>query len=76
MNVINKNRGILREGCSVTVHMADTSGSCVWSYKAIYRNGWFDHENPNGNARHDTPAMMDGCYTWYIVENSEGEKDI
>lgn len=62
------NKGILTEGCRVTVEFADTSANCVWSYKAIYRNGWFDHENPSGNARHDTPASMDGCYSRYIVE--------
>jgi hypothetical protein len=70
---MSKNNGILKEGCKVTVCMADTSGNCVWSYKATYKDGWFDHGNPSGNARHDTPAMMYGCYAWYIVENDQGE---
>lgn len=63
------NKGVLKEGCRVEVRFADSSGSCVWSYKAIFRNGWFDHENPNDNSRHDTPASMDGCYSCYIVED-------
>lgn len=66
---MNKNKGILKEGCKVTICMADTSGNCVWSYEATYKNGWFDHESPEKNARHDTPAMMDGCYAWYIVKD-------
>ena len=65
---INKNKGILTEGCPVTICMADTSGSCVFSYKAIYRNGWFDHNNPSRNSRHDTLKDIDGCYAWYIVD--------
>ena len=64
-----RTKGDLSEGCKVKVCFADTSGNMVYSYSAIYQDGWFDHQNPSGNARHDTPASMDGCYTWYEVEN-------
>ncbi len=64
-----KNKGQLKENCKVKICIADTSGSCVYSYKAVYRNGWFDHEG--SNARHDTIDSIDGCYTWYIVEDTE-----
>lgn len=67
MKNINKNRGILKENSKVSIHIADGSGNCVYSYKAIYRNGWFDHQDSNNN-RHDTLKDVDGCYFWYIVE--------
>lgn len=66
-----KNRGQLKEGSFVKVCFADTSGNMVWSYNAVYEDGWFNHKNPEGNARHDTPASIDGCYAWYIVELEE-----
>lgn len=65
---MNRNKGILREGCSVKVNYCDTSGCVVWSYKATYENGWFNHKDPKNNARHDTPAHCDGCYTFYEVQ--------
>jgi hypothetical protein len=64
-----KNKGQLKENCKVKICFADTSGSCVYSYRATYRNGWFDHEG--ANARHDTLDSIDGCYTWFIVEDAE-----
>lgn len=66
---MSKNKGFLTEGSRVRVCMADTSGNCVYSYEAVYRNGWFDHGGKN--TRHDTPAMMDGCYAWYEVIGGE-----
>lgn len=66
-----KNKGQLKENCKVKICIADTSGNCVYSYNAIYRNGWFDHEGQN--ARHDTLDSIDGCYTWYIVDEDKKE---
>lgn len=63
-----RNKGILKEGCEVTVFHCDTGGSIVWSYPAIYENGWFNHGTPEKNARHDTPAHCDGCYCFYEVK--------
>jgi hypothetical protein len=63
-----KNKGKLQENTSVKLCFADTSGSCVWSYKAIFRNGWFDNEGKN--SRHDTLSDVDGCYVWYEVIDS------
>lgn len=60
-----KNKGNLQENTRVKLCFADTSGSCVYSYEAIFRNGWFDHGEKN--SRHDTLSDVDGCYVWYEV---------
>ena len=61
----NKNKGELKDGCTVEVCFAEDNGIMVYSYSAIYRNGWFDHGGSNN--RHDTPATINGCYSWYEV---------
>jgi hypothetical protein len=66
--------GKLKEGDKVTVCFADSSGNMVWSYPAIYQNGWFDHQNPTGNNRHDTPESIGGTWSWYVSkeESTQG----